>query len=77
MVASCNENSLMRCSFTELKSFVFNSGIGSNFEIGICEDISEAVAYLEKYNLKASKEVLKSLKCKKHEIVNTKVFKKN
>ena len=49
----------------------------TNFEIGICEDISEAVSYLEKYNLNASKEVLKSFKCKKHEIVNTKVFENN
>jgi len=48
----------MLCSFTELKNLVFNSGVGSKVDIGICEEISEAVAKLELYGIKASKEIL-------------------
>ena len=48
----------MLCSFTELKNLVFNSGVGSKIEIGICEEISEAVAKLELYGFNASNEIL-------------------
>ena len=48
----------MLCSFTELKNLVFNSGVGSKVEIGICEEISEAVAKLELHGINASSEIL-------------------
>ena len=34
----------MICSYTELKNLIYNSGKGSNIDVGICEEISEAVA---------------------------------
>ena len=52
----------MICSVTELKNLIFQSGIGLNFDVGICEDISEAVVSLEKYNLKACKELIHCFK---------------
>ena len=65
----------MQCSFNELKNLIFQSGIGLNFDVGICEDISEAVVYLERYNLKACKELIYCFKCKKHQIKNYTVLK--
>tara|TARA_B100001540_G_C15725876_1_gene605283 strand:- start:87 stop:701 length:615 start_codon:yes stop_codon:yes gene_type:complete len=66
----------MICSFTELKNLIFQSGIGLNFDVGICEDISEAVVSLEKYNLKACKELIHCFKCNKNEINSYNVSKK-
>ena len=33
----------MQCSFTELKNLIFTAGLGSNIEVGICDEISDAV----------------------------------
>lgn len=52
----------MICSYTELKNLIYNSGIGSNIDVGICEEISEAVAKLELYGLNASAEIYKCYK---------------
>ena len=61
----------MICSYTELKNLIYNSGIGSNIDVGICEEISEAVAKLELYGLNASAEIyrcFKNLSFKKNNI---------
>ena len=63
----------MKCSITELKSLIYNSCLGLKFEVGICEEISEAVSCLEGYNLKASEELSKSVQCTKSAINKFKI----
>ena len=58
----------MKCSVTELKSLIYNSCLGLKFEVGICDEISEAVSCLESYNLSASEELTKCFQCKKSTI---------
>ena len=52
----------MICSQSELKNLIYNSGIGSNIDVGICEEISQAVAKLESFNINASQEALNCFK---------------
>ena len=67
----------MKCSVTELKSLIYNSCLGLKFEVGICDEISEAVSCLESYNLSASEELTKCFQCKKSTINEIKIFNKS
>ena len=67
----------MKCSVTELKSLIYNSCLGLKFEVGICEEISEAVSCLEGYKLKASEELSKCFHCKKSKINKIKISNKS
>ena len=66
----------MQCSFTELKNLIFTAGLGSNIEVGTCDEISDAVATLELLGLNASKEALKCFQNKKRKKSNYKVYEK-
>jgi len=66
----------MKCSITELKSLIYNSCLGLKFEVGICEEISEAVSCLEGYKLKACEELRKSFQCTKSAIKKIKISNK-
>ena len=66
----------MKCSITELKSLIYNSCLGLKFEVGICEEISEAVSCLEGYQLKACEELRKSFQCTKSAIKKIKISNK-
>ena len=67
----------MKCSVTELKSLIYNSCLGLKFEVGICDEISEAVSCLESYNLSASEELTKCFQCKKSTINEIKILNKS
>jgi len=67
----------MKCSITELKSLIYNSCLGLKFEVGVCEEISEAVSCLEGYKLKASIELNKSFHCPKSAIKKIRVSNKS
>ena len=67
----------MICSYTELKNLIYNSGIGSNIDVGICEEISEAVAKLELYGLNASSEIYKCFKNLSYKKNNIKIIDKS
>ena len=56
----------MDLSFSELKDLVFNASMGSNLPAGVCEDLSLGVTFLESRSLPGGKELLYSLKCKRH-----------
>ena len=56
----------MDLSFSELKDLVFNASMGSNLPAGVCEDLSFGVTFLESRSLPGGKELLYSLKCKRH-----------
>ena len=56
----------MDLSFSELKDLVFNASMGSNLPAGVCEDLSLGVTCLESRSLPGGKELLYSLKCKRH-----------
>ena len=67
----------MICSYTELKNLIYNSGIGSNIDVGICEEISEAVAKLELYGLNASAEIYRCFKKLSYKKDNIKIIDKS
>ena len=67
----------MICSYTELKNLIHNSGIGSNIDVGICEEISEAVAKLELYGLNASAEIYRCFKNLSYKKDNIKIIDKS
>ena len=67
----------MICSYTELKNLIYNSGIGSNIDVGICEEISEAVAKLELYGLNASAEIYRCFKNLSYKKDNIKIIDKS
>ena len=48
----------MDLSFSELKDLVFNAGLGSNLPVGVCEDLSFGVNFLESCSLPGGKELL-------------------
>ena len=56
----------MELSFSELKDLIFNASLGSNLPVGIGEDLSLAVTFLESRSLPGGKEFLNSLKCERH-----------
>ena len=67
----------MICSYTVLKNLIYNSGIGSNIYVGICEEISEAVAKLELYGLNASAEIYRCFKNLSYKKDNIKIIDKS
>ena len=52
----------MDLSFSELKDLIFNASLGSSLPVGIGEDLSLAVTFLESRSLPGGKEFLNSLK---------------
>ena len=67
----------MICSYTELKNLIYSSGIGSKIDIGVCEDVSQASANLERYNISASREVLKCFQSPFHKKTNIRISKRS